>query len=122
MIFLSYSWRDKAVAHKIEARLREVGFPVWIDYRELHPDHDILRQLDAAIFRCRVFAFIEGRDSRRSVWMKKELLIAQTYNKNVLRIATEAPTIELAVKDAWINSPACSASRLQDGVIEAFAP
>ena len=114
MIFLSYSWKDQGVAHQIEADLREIGFSVWIDYRELRPDYDILSQLDAAIFRCSVFAFVEGRNRGRSVWMKRELLIAQAYNKVVVRVAAEAPTVGLKIKEAWIGSFASLISPIQN--------
>jgi hypothetical protein len=89
MIFLSYSWKDQPVAHGIEARLREAGLEVWIDYRDLRPDRDILWQLDTAIFHCSMFVSIERPDNQQSAWMRKELLIARAYKKNIMHITSE---------------------------------
>lgn len=86
MIFLSYTWRDQAIAHDIDVQLRLAGFEVWIDHRNLRPDADILGQLDQAIRRCGIFVTVKTDSQVGSPWMRTELSIARAYGKTVLRL------------------------------------
>jgi len=85
VIFLSYNWRDQAVAHDVDVQLRLAGFEVWIDHRNLRPDADILGQLDKAIRRCEIFVTMEANSQVQSPWMRTELSIARAYGKTILR-------------------------------------
>jgi hypothetical protein len=94
MIFVSYSWKDHAVARELEAQLRERELEVWIDYRDLQVDEDILPQLDTAIRRCGVFVSVGPRNRTRSAWMKAELALAFVYAKAVVHFTTDSRTRE----------------------------
>ena len=90
MIFLSYNWRDQAIAHEVDVLLRKADFDVWIDYRNLQPDEDILTQLDQAIRRCCVFVTVKPGSQNGSRWMRTELSIALAYGKAILRLRGDA--------------------------------
>jgi hypothetical protein len=90
VIFLSYNWRDQAIAHEVDVLLRQADFDVWIDYRNLQPDEDILTQLDQAIRRCRVFVTVKSGSQDGSRWMRTELSIALTYGKAILPLRADA--------------------------------
>jgi hypothetical protein len=92
MIFLSYSWKDHSLAHDIDAQLRAIGMPTWIDYRDLRPDSEILRQLDAAIHHCDLFLAIGKKRTSKSAWMQTELALARAYAKPVIRFSHEPLT------------------------------
>jgi TIR domain len=90
VIFLSYNWRDQAIAHEVDILLRQVDFNVWIDYRDLRPDADILKQLDQAIQRCSVFLTVQPGSRNGSRWMRTELSIALAYGKTILPFRADA--------------------------------
>lgn len=101
MIFLSYNWKDHSIIYDVETRLRELGVPVWIDYRELRPDSGILMQLDNAIRKCDVFVAVRQPSCAPSVWVRKELSIARAYEKKVVRLTAEsltAPAFDLKLQ------------------------
>jgi hypothetical protein len=90
VIFLSYNWRDQAIAHEVDILLRQSDFDVWIDVRDLQPDADILTQLDQAIQRCSVFITVQPGGRNGSRWMRTELSIARAYGKTILPIRADA--------------------------------
>jgi hypothetical protein len=90
LIFLSYNWRDQAIAHEVDVLLRQADFDVWIDIRNLQPDVDILRQLDQAIQRCSVFVTVKPGSQNGSRWMRTELSIARAYGKATLSIRADS--------------------------------
>lgn len=91
MIFLSYTWRDQAIAHEVDVLLRLAGFDVWIDHRNLQPDADILGQLDQAIRRCEIFVTVKPGSQVGSPWMRTELSIARAYGKVILPFMANPP-------------------------------
>jgi TIR domain len=103
VIFLSYNWRDQAIAHEVDTLLRQADFNVWIDYHDLRADADILKQLDQAIQRCSVFVTVQPDSRHGSRWMRTELSIARAYGKTILPFRADAlhlPTQVRAVSRA----------------------
>jgi TIR domain len=84
MIFLSYTWRNQAIAHEVDVQLRLAGFAVWIDHRNLRPDADILAQLGEAIRHCELFVTVKPDNHVGSLWMRTELSIARAYGKRIV--------------------------------------
>ena len=54
-IFISYAHEDKYIARPLFDRLREEGFPVWIDEKGLEPSDEYDKRIRTAINSCRVF-------------------------------------------------------------------
>lgn len=88
MIFLSYSWKDQAAAHKLDAVLRGHGLDVWIDFRELDLRRDITNQLERAIRGCSLFLAFQPPHRQDSPWMTAELLIANEQARPILQVTT----------------------------------
>jgi hypothetical protein len=86
VIFLSYSWRDQALAHEVDRRLRAAGHPVWIDCRDLRPGGDILEQLTDAISRCNILVSIPPAAQRETPWTRVEQMIARERGKVIVPI------------------------------------
>jgi hypothetical protein len=86
MIFLSYSWKDQAVAHEIDVMLRSRCCDVWIDFRELDPESDITQQLDAAIRDCSLFLAVRPVHRESSPWMAAESLMARRHHKPIFEV------------------------------------
>ena len=89
MIFLSYTWRDQAIAHELDIQLRLAGFEVWIDHRNLRPDADILGQLAQAIQNCGIFIIVKADSHVGSPWMRTELSIARSYRRTILQFIAD---------------------------------
>ena len=99
MIFLSYSWKDQAAAHRIDADLRASGFEVWIDFRYLDPTGDITQQLDQAIRSCSVFLTVRPNGCSHSAWMATEFLLARKYCKPIFRCDPETMASSIPERD-----------------------
>jgi hypothetical protein len=89
MIFLSYTWREQSIAREVDARLRLEGLAVWIDFRDLRSDENILDQLDSAILRSNLFVVVRPSGHAGSRWMRTELSIARAYRKAILPFRSE---------------------------------
>src|SRR5689334_18131188 len=85
MIFLSYSWKDQSVVHRIDAALRRRGLDVWIDFRDLDPRLEIRSQLETAIRSCSLFLAFQPPDRQNSPWMTVELLMAIAHARPILQ-------------------------------------
>jgi hypothetical protein len=83
MIFLSYTWPDRGLAHELDRQFRLAGLQVWIDYRNLDANSDLLRQLDEAIRGAEMFVSVSHHARATSSWMSVELAIARAYEKAV---------------------------------------
>lgn len=90
MIFLSYSWRDEAAARSLDRLLRNAGFSVWMDFRELNLSCDLVVQLEAAIRQCALFVMWKPRDES-SLWMRAERNMAIGFGKPIIELASLAP-------------------------------
>lgn len=87
MIFLSYSWKDQAAAHSLDAILRGRGLDVWIDFRDLDLRLDIANQLEAAIRRCSLFLAFQPRKRRSTPWTMAELLMAIEHGRPIVQLS-----------------------------------
>lgn len=87
MIFLSYSWKDQAAAHRLDALLRANDLKVWIDFRQLDPSGDITQQLDLAIRQCSMFLAVRPSSRYQSPWMATEFFLARKYRKPIVHFA-----------------------------------
>ena len=80
-IFISYSHKDTAYAHKLASALQKKGLEVWIDERLDYGSqwpHEIQKQLDA----CSAFIVIMSPRSFASEWVQSELQRAKRKLKS----------------------------------------
>ena len=84
-IFISYSHKDKAYAHKLHRNLLDQGFDAWIDDRidyGSHWPHEIENRLQ----NCVAFILIMSPDSQESDWVQNELSFARQLKKPIFPI------------------------------------
>jgi hypothetical protein len=76
-IFISYSSKDLKYANHLNKLLTERGFEVWMDKFRVLPGMSWWDEIEKAIIKCSAFIIIMSENSRKSDWVKRELLIAR---------------------------------------------
>lgn len=84
-VFLSHSWRDKALARRVARRLRHRGVEVWIDESEMQVGDQLSDRLIKAIQESKWLLVLVTPDAMKSKWIACELSVA--------RKTTPAPAI-----------------------------
>ena len=81
-VFISYSQKDSAYAHKLAQAIENHELPVWIDERIDHGTGwpDVIQE---KIDSCKVFILIMSEGARESEWVKHELAYAQDKGKRI---------------------------------------
>ena len=72
-VFLSHSSKDRRIASRIAAMLREHGVPVWYSETNLFGAQQWHDEIGAALARCDWFLLILSPQATRSQWVKREL-------------------------------------------------
>lgn len=83
-VFISYSSREAKIANQLVSYLESNGIPCWIAPRDIASGHDYTDSIDQAIKRCSGFVLIFSAHSAKSVWVKKELTLGVSNNKNII--------------------------------------
>jgi len=87
-IFISYSRKDIAFARLLHEALKENGFETWIDWQDIPPSTDWLREVYTAIEQTDTFIFILSASSALSEVCKLEIEHARKNNKRLIPIVT----------------------------------
>jgi uncharacterized membrane protein YkvA (DUF1232 family) len=92
-IFLSHAWRDKRTAafKQIERALREDGYSLWVDKREM----DLGDDLEAAIFQA-----IEASDLVLALWSRNYIASAICGSEADHALACGKPVVPVRLDDA----------------------
>ncbi len=75
-IFLSHSSVDKPFVRRLASRLKNDGFNVWLDEKELVPGDKLASKLAQAIESSKIFLIVISENSINSNWLKYELELA----------------------------------------------
>jgi energy-coupling factor transporter ATP-binding protein EcfA2 len=75
--FISFSFRNLDQAKVITEALLRSGIRAWLSPNRTDIGEDFLDAFSAALFNARAYVLLCSRDAVASVWVKKELLIAQ---------------------------------------------
>ena len=70
--FISYSSHDSNVATRLEEELRQEGFVVWLDKREVLVGHNIVERVGLGISDSRFMIVLLSSSSIQSEWVKRE--------------------------------------------------
>src|SRR4051794_27668685 len=62
-VFVSYARADTAFVRQLHALLRGMGRELWIDWKDIPPTAEWLREIYAAIEQADAFAFVISPDS-----------------------------------------------------------
>lgn len=85
-IFISYSRQDIDFARYVRAMLENQGFWVWMDEKRLTVGMDWWDEIEANIDSCSAFVVIMSPESRKSVFVRNEILRAIDQNKALFPI------------------------------------
>ena len=77
MIFISYTWADAPIAHRLHDRLEHLGRETWIDFRRLDLGGCIESQLNNAIQSATLILMLDSPSARHSKWIRFELACAE---------------------------------------------
>ena len=82
-VFISYSTHNSDYARALADRLRDEGFDVWIDNRNLHSSEDWWRSIVLALRSCAAFLVILTPEADTSRWVQREITLADKYARPV---------------------------------------
>ena len=80
-VFISYSYRDKAIAHRIAEDLSTRDIPVWIDEREIKIGESIVQKIDEGLKKASYVLALLSEHSIASHWVQKELSLAYSTER-----------------------------------------
>lgn len=83
-IFISYSSKDKKIAFQLVEYLESNGINCWIAPRNIVSGHDYTDTIDDAIKHCDGIVLIFSDCSAKSIWVKKEITLGVSHQKNVI--------------------------------------
>lgn len=81
-IFISYSHKDKAYAHKLQQHLLKKGFESWIDDR-IDFGARWPHEIEKRVRNCDAFILIMSPNSNESEWVQNELMLARKLKKRI---------------------------------------
>lgn len=93
-LFISYSTQDRRFVRRLAEDLRAEGYTVWVDFSGLKGGADWVREIDEKVRACDAFVLILSPDSVASEWVRRETVLAQGLEKQVVPImwrATDLP-------------------------------
>jgi uncharacterized membrane protein HdeD (DUF308 family) len=82
-VFISYSTLNRDYAHRLADKLRDEGFDVWIDNRNLHSSEDWWRSIVLALRSCAAFLVVLTPEADTSRWVQREITLADKYARPV---------------------------------------
>ncbi len=85
-VFISYSRQDNAFVRDLDAKLREYGQDVWVDWEDIPATADWWREIQAGIEGANTFVFIISPDSVESEVCYQEVEYAVKANKRFVPI------------------------------------
>ena len=79
-IFISYSHKDTAYVEKLEKKLIDEGFDVWVDHR-IDYGSRWTKEIEKAIDTCDAYVIVMSKDSAESQWVERERIHAERRRK-----------------------------------------
>ena len=95
-VFISYSRKDRAYAHRLADDLRGRGFEVWMDDRIDLGDR-WWQTVDQAVRDCVALVVVMTPDAERSEWVEKEIMLAQREGKPILPLLLRGKQFSLLI-------------------------
>lgn len=106
-VFISYSKQNKDYARQLVSKLRDEGFDVWIDDRELRASVDWWQSIVLALRACGAFIVIMTPESDNSDWVQREITLALKYDKPIFPLwlsgSLDTPNWELFVRTQYTD-------------------
>ncbi len=85
-IFISYSKQNIDFARHLRSLLQAEGFAVWMDESRLVPSEKWWPTIEQNILTCTAFIIIMSPESRASIWVEREILLAEEEKKPIFPV------------------------------------
>ena len=85
-LFISYSRKDKSFVQKLQEALKEANRDVWVDWQDIPPTAEWLKEIASAIDTTQAIVFVISPDSIASQTCNIELTYAHEHNKRLIPI------------------------------------
>lgn len=92
-LFISYSHDDLLFAEKLQQRLKQDGYDVWIDYDEIRANEMISPEIEKAIYGSTVFLSLLSRSYIQKDFCREEAECARKYKKILMPVHIERVVI-----------------------------
>ncbi len=107
-VFISYSRKDIAFTRLLQKALEEEDIKTWVDWQDIPPSTEWLKEIFDAIEKAEVFIFVMSRSSSESQICRLEIEHAIINNKRIIPVAIEDVTPnQLLPQLASINWLSC---------------
>lgn len=103
-VFISYSRKDREFVAKLHEQLQRAKRDVWVDWEDIPPTAEWLREIEQAIEAADTFIFVLTPDSLGSRTCRHEVDYAIRYNKRIVPVvAKEAAAADVPEALAKLN-------------------
>ncbi|MBN1618229.1 TIR domain-containing protein [Candidatus Dojkabacteria bacterium] len=117
-VFISYSRKDIAFASLLQSGLEKKAIDTWIDWEDIPPTQDWLKEVYKAIEESNAFLFIISEASLNSDICKLEITHAVDNNKRLVPIVLSDTDIQkipkLLASKQWISFPENEGDEFQE--------
>jgi len=105
-IFLSYSWKDKALARRFVADLKKIAntLEIWVDQSSVFVGENLVERIDKGLEWCDTVLLIWSKAASQSNWVKKEWTTAFYFGKKIVPCKLDdTPLPPLLASTVWID-------------------
>jgi hypothetical protein len=83
-IFISYSWKDRAIADEVDEVLKRSGLATWYDRYEIRPGDSFVLKMSEGLSQCGYLLLLVSEASMASRWVNTEWAAALARQEIVL--------------------------------------
>src|SRR5688500_17472550 len=93
-LFISYSRKDIAAAHKLAEAFKGHDLDFWIDWEGIPPTVNWWREIEKGIEEADIFLFLLSPDSANSTVCQREIKHAAKNGKRLIPVVVRDPTAD----------------------------
>lgn len=83
-VFISYAWKNQAVARQLQRDLQRDGVEVFVDYQQMLPGQSLPKRINDALKWCNTLVLVWSADSIESYWVTLEWENALALKKQII--------------------------------------
>lgn len=102
-VFISYSRHDRDFVRKLHEHLQRAKRDVWVDWEDIPPSAEWLREIEQAIEAADTFIFVLTPDSLSSKTCSHEVEYASKYSKRIVPVVARDATAGVPEVVARLN-------------------
>lgn len=100
-LFISYSHKDKKFKYKLVNSLKEIGFTVWIDDKDIQVGKDWVSEIDMGISASRFLLYLGSPNAAKSTYVAYELGYAKAKNVDIIPLRIRKDDWKQCIPD-WL--------------------